>query len=561
MTKYIFVIGGVLSGIGKGVTVASIAKILKEYGFNVTAIKIDPYINYDAGTLRPTEHGEVWVTEDGGEIDQDLGTYERFLNMCLPKQNNITTGQIYKSLIEKERQGFFLGETVQFIPHVIDEIKKRIVEISNDYEATVVEVGGTVGDYENIPFLLAAKALEREFGKDSVVYVLVSYLPVPFNIKEAKTKPTQHAMKMLWEHGIFPDFVLCRSHEPLDDIRKKKIENFLNIKSERVISAPDVLNVYRVPLNLEKEKLGEKLLKELNLTPKKEPSWGRWNELLENIEKPSQEISVAIIGKYLDIGSYTLEDSYISIRESLLHAGSHLKLMPKIFWLDSKSFEKDEAMLEKLKYYNGLIIPGGFGVSGVEGKIKAIKFARENKIPFLGLCLGLQLAVVEFARNVCKLNAHSTEIDPETENPVIDLMEPQKELMKNNVYGASMRLGACSARIKKDTIVYELYNLFNRLHNEKESSFVVERHRHRYEVNPKYVRVLNDAGLIISGLHTCGDGTELVEFIELPKDVHPFFVATQAHPEFKSTFEKPAPLFYGFLKACMNSRATLASLS
>lgn len=547
MTKYVFVVGGVLSGVGKGTAVASIAKILKECGLNVTAIKIDPYLNCDAGTLRPTEHGEVFVTEDGGEIDQDLGIYERFLNTNLSKKNNITTGQIYKSLIEKERAGFFLGQTVQFIPHVIEEIKKRIFEVSNGFDVTIIEVGGTVGDYENIPFLLAAKALEREFGKENVVFVLISYLPVPFNLKEAKTKPTQHAIKMLWEHGILPDFILCRSHEAMDDVRKKKIESFLNIKSENVISAPDVSNLYAIPLNFEKENLGKKLLKELKIVPKKEPDWSRWQELIENLEKPSKELKIAIIGKYLDIGSYQLEDSYISIRESLLHAGAHLKVKPKIFWVDSKDFEKDNSKIEKLYNYNGIIIPGGFGSTGVEGKIKAIKFARENKIPFLGLCFGLQLAVVEFVRNVCKLDAHSTEIAPETKNPVVDLLPWQKELIENKKFGATMRLGAYQAKIKKDTIVYELYNLFNKLEKEE---FIVERHRHRYEINPSYIKTLEDNGLIISGLHSCKN-TELVEFIELPREMHPFFVATQAHPEFKSSFENPSPLFYGFLKACL----------
>ncbi|MEM2018055.1 MAG: CTP synthase [Candidatus Pacearchaeota archaeon] len=553
MTKYIFVMGGVLSGVGKGTAAASIGRILKEYGFNVTAIKIDPYINYDAGTLRPTEHGEVWVTEDGGEIDQDLGIYERFLNMSLSKRNNITTGQVYKALIDKERAGFFLGKTVQFIPHVVDEVKSRIVEVSQNYEIAIVEIGGTVGDYENIPFLLAAKALEREVGKKNVVYVLVSYLPVPFNIKEPKTKPTQHAIQALLSHGIFPDFVLCRSHESLDDVRKKKIEQFLNIKSEKIISAPDVLNIYTIPINFEKEELGKKILKELGLKQKKEADWSRWQELLENLEKAEKEVKVAIIGKYLDIGSYQLEDSYISIRESLNHAGAHLKVKPKIFWFDSKDFEKSDENIVQLKHYDGIIIPGGFGSSGVEGKIKAIKFARENKIPFLGLCFGLQLAVIEFARNVCCLhNANTTEIDPNTEHAVIDLLPWQKELLEKGIYGSSMRLGAYPAKIKPGTIVYELYSRFDKLKREQDNFYVFERHRHRYEVNPKYHKILQEKGLIFSGIY-CKDDTELVEFIELPRELHPFFVATQAHPEFKSTFESPSPLFYGFLEACLKN--------
>ncbi|MCS7134580.1 MAG: CTP synthase [Candidatus Pacearchaeota archaeon] len=551
MTKYIFVVGGVLSGVGKGTSVAAIAKILKEYGFNVTAIKIDPYINYDAGTLRPTEHGEVWVTENGGETDQDLGIYERFLGENIPKSNNITTGQIYKSLIEKERAGFFLGKTVQFIPHVIEEIKSRIVEVSNSFEIAVIEIGGTVGDYENIPFLLAAKALERELGGKNVIYVLVSYLPVPLNIKEPKTKPTQHSIRMLLEHGIFPDFVLCRSHEALDEVRKKKIEQFLNIPKEKIISAPDVLNIYSIPLNFEKEGLGKKILEELQLEPKQQPNWSLWKNLVENMENAKEEVNVAIVGKYLDIGGYQLQDSYVSVRESILHASAHLKVKPNIFWIDSKNLEKRESV-SQLSHYHGIIIPGGFGIAGTKGKINAIEYARKNKIPFLGLCFGLQLAVVEFARNVCGLEADSTEIDPNTKHPVIDLLPYQKELLEKNQYGATMRLGSYPAKIKENTIVFELYDFFGKLKKEGNFFYVTERHRHRYEVNPLYHNILKENGLVFSGIHVRADGTELIEFIELPREEHPFFVATQAHPEFKSTFENPAPLFYGFLKACID---------
>jgi len=562
MTKYVFVVGGVMSGVGKGTASASIARILKEHGYNVTVIKIDPYVNYDAGTLRPTEHGEVWVTEDGGEIDQDLGTYERFLNEKIPKKNNLTTGQIYKNLIEKERKGLFLGKTVQFIPHVLDEIKSRIKEASHESEIAVIEIGGTIGDYENIPFLLAAKTLETEIGKENVAFVLVSYLPVPFNLKEAKTKPTQHAMKMLWEHGILPDFILCRSHGPLDEVRRKKIFEFLNIDIEKVISAPDVDIIYSVPPNFEKENLGLKLLKELKLEARKQPDWGKWNFLLQNLKNPEKELNIAIIGKYLDIGSYTLEDAYISISESLAHAGASLKVKPKIHWIDSKDFEKDDFKLQELKNYDGIIIPGGFGSTGIEGKIKVIKFVRENKIPFLGLCLGLQLSVVEFARNVCNLSANTSEVDAKTDNSVIDIMPHQKELMEKSNYGATMRLGAYAAQIKEGSVVYNLYHALNRL-NEKgdlldiqlgktdlNKPFVIERHRHRYEVNPKYLEILERNGFILSGWHIRLDDTKLVEFIELPREKHPFFIATQAHPEFKSTFESPSPLFYGFLKAC-----------
>jgi CTP synthase len=559
MTKYIFIIGGVISGVGKGVAAASIGKILQQYGYSVTAVKIDPYINCDAGTLRPTEHGEVWVTEDGGETDQDLGNYERFLNIDLPKRHNITTGQIYKEVIEKERKGHFLGKTVQFIPHVIEEIKSRIIESSKDYDVSIVEIGGTVGDYENIPFLLAAKKLERELGKENVIYVLVSYLPVPHNIKESKTKPTQQSIRMLYETGIFPDFILCRAIEPLDDVRKNKISSYINIDKENVISAPDVYNLYQIPINFEKEFLGNKMLEKLNLVAKKEPNWDTWKELLKNMSEASDEVHIAIVGKYLNIGNYKLEDSYISIKESLQHAGAHLKVKPNIFWIDSNEFEQDPGKLELLKDYDGIIVPGGFGSSGVEGKILAIKFCRDNKIPYLGLCYGLHLAAVEIARHVCQQKADTTEICPETECPVIDLLPWQKEILDKNEYGATMRLGAYAANLKEGTIVHELYKNLNREENvdtkiEKKIGktpppYVFERHRHRYEVNPVYHELLEKAGLIFSGYHILDDNTKLVEFIELSRDKHPFFVATQAHPEFKSRFERPSPLFLGFLQA------------
>jgi len=547
MTKYIFVVGGVISGVGKGVSVASIGKILQAYGFSVAAVKIDPYINYDAGTLRPTEHGEVWVTEDGGETDQDLGNYERFLSINVPKKNCITTGQIYKAIIDREREGGYLGQTVQFIPHVPDEIKSRIEGAANGSDVVLVEIGGTVGDYENIPFLLSAKSLERKIGKENVIYVLVTYLPTPFHINEAKTKPTQQAIQQLFGLGIFPDFILCRAAEQIDDVRKKKIETYVNIEKECVISAPDVTNLYSIPLNFEKENLGKKLLEKLHLEPKKNPDWSRWQQLVDNSSNPGKEVNIAIIGKYLDIGNCQLTDSYLSIKEAIVHSAAHLNCRANISWLDSKNFENGKST-ESLKDYDGIIIPGGFGSSGVEGKINAIRFCRENNVPFLGLCLGMQLAVVEFARNVCGLDAHSTEIDQETKEPVIDLMPWQTELLKNSRYGATMRLGAYPAEIKQGTKVHELYSQLKRFQN-PEKNIVSERHRHRYEVNQDYHSVLEEKGLVLSGWHICNYGAKLVEFIELPK--HRFFVATQAHPEFKSRFENPAPLFYGFMSACL----------
>ncbi|MBS3149478.1 CTP synthase [Candidatus Woesearchaeota archaeon] len=530
MEKYIFIIGGVISGVGKGVATASIAKILKEYGLNISVIKIDPYINCDAGTLRPTEHGEVWVTEDGGEIDQDLGTYERFLEKPLSKSNSITTGQIYKTLIEKERKGDFLGETVQYIPHVPEEIKLRIREIGKNHDIVLIEIGGTVGDYENIPFLFAAKSLENDIGKENVSYILVSYMPIPSHIDEMKTKPTQLAIKLLRENGIQPDFILCRGKKALDNVRKKKLEKYSNINAEYIISVPDVSSIYIIPLQLEKENLGEKLLKTLNLKKKKEPNWQPWINAISKSQNPSKEINIALVGKYLDIGEFQLKDSYLSVNEAINNSASFNNIKVKINWLDSKNIEKG---LVDFKGCNGIIIPGGFGNSGVEGKIQAIKYARENNIPFLGLCFGLQLAVVEFSRNVCKLNAHSTEIDPEVEHNVIDILDEQRNIKEK---GATMRLGSYKAILKDNTKIKEIYN----------SNEVYERHRHRYEVNPKYHSILEKNGLILSGLSPNG---KLVEFIELEN--HPFFIATQAHPEFKSSLLNPSPLFNAFIKACL----------
>ena len=561
--KLIVVTGGVISGVGKGIATASIAKILKEYGFSVTCVKIDPYINCDAGTLRPTEHGEVWVTEDGGEIDQDLGNYERFLNQDIPKKNNITTGQIYKTIIDRERNGEYLGETVQFIPHVPDEIKKRILEAGKVFDFVIVEIGGTVGDYENIPFLFAAKSLQIEMGRENVANVLVSYIPVPPNIGEMKSKPTQHSIRLLNENGIDVDFVLCRSIAAIDDVRKKKIGIYANIASENIISAPDVKSIYEVPTNFEKEKLGEKLMRRLGAKKKKEPDWGAWQKLTGKILNPQKTIDVAIVGKYVDIGDYNLADSYISVNQSLDHAGAHAGAGVKIHWVDSKKLE-DAANLQLLKKYHGIIVPGGFGSSGVEGKINAIRFARENNVPYLGLCYGLQLAVVEFARNMCGMKAHTSEVDAKAECPVIDIIESQKKILEDHRYGGTMRLGVYAASLKPSATL-ELYRKTGRLAADmkklkgiteafrigrtKGEFIVLERHRHRYEVNPSYAVKLEQKGMAFPGFHETAEGTKLMEFIELPK--HKFFAATQAHPEFKSRLEDPSPLFLGFVEACM----------
>jgi CTP synthase len=569
MTKFIVIAGGVMSGVGKGVTTASLARILSEYGYKVTAIKIDPYINYDAGTLRPTEHGEVWVTDDGGEIDQDLGTYERFLDVDIPKQNNITTGQVYKTIIDKERKGKFLGETVQFIPHVPDEIKRRIKKAGKDYDIAIVEIGGTIGDYENIPFLFAMKSMERDIGKDNVAYVLITYLPIPSHIEEMKTKPTQQAIRLLGETGIFPDFIICRAKRALDKIRKKKIEIYANIPSTHVISEPDIDTVYSIPLDLEKEQFGLKMLNELKLKPKKVPNFNEWKKLVDRIQNPKKNIKVAIVGKYIDIGDYNLADSYVSINQSLLHAGAALDIGVDINWVDAKIFENSKDKANALKNFDGIIVPGGFGSSGVEGKIKAINFARLDNKPFLGLCYGLQLAIIEYARNVCGMrNANTTEVS-KTKFPVIDILPTQKELMEKSDYGGTMRLGAYAAVLKEKSKVLELYKDIGRLKEDmkriddikkdkgqgfrlgilnKNKNIVLERHRHRYEVNPKFVLELEKKGLVFSGYHLREDNTKLMEYIELPK--LKYFISTQSHPEFKSRLGNPSPLFYGFVKAC-----------
>ncbi|MFC1800595.1 CTP synthase [Nanoarchaeota archaeon] len=568
MTKYIVVVGGVISGVGKGVTTASIGRVLKERGFSVTAVKIDPYINYDAGTLRPTEHGEVWVTNDGGEIDQDLGNYERFLGEDIPKRNNITTGQVYKAVIDRERAGKYLGKTVQFIPHIPEEIKNRVKAASKNKDFVLIEIGGTIGDFENVPFLFAMKSLERELGGD-VIYVLVTYLPVPSHIEEMKTKPTQQAIRMLSENGIFPDLIICRSKRRLDDVRKKKIETYANIRSDHVISEPDIDTIYRIPLDLEKDKIGDKVLKLFRMKSRKKPKWKEWSKVVNNIVNPKRKIKIAMIGKYVDIGDFSLTDSYISINHSLQIAGAALNTKVEIGWIDAKKLEKGD-YLKKLSNYDGVLVPGGFGSSGVEGKIKAAGYARKHNIPYLGLCYGMQLAIVEFARNVCGMEgANTAEVNPKTKYPVIDILPMQKELIAKSRYGGTMRLGAYAAMLKKNSRVLKLYKDTNRIKEDKErikkfkrdkqqhfrlgvlkaGDVVLERHRHRYEVNPEFVSQIEEKGMVFSGYHERTDGTKLMEFIELPK--HKFYFATQGHPEFKSRFGDPAPLFLGFVKACL----------
>ncbi|HOM56603.1 MAG TPA: CTP synthase, partial [Candidatus Latescibacteria bacterium] len=424
--KYIVVAGGVISGVGKGLATSSIGRILQEFGYSCTAVKIDPYLNYDAGTMRPTEHGEVWVTDDGGEIDQDLGNYERFLGKELSRRNNLTTGQIYKAVIEKERQGEYLGQTVQPIPHITNEIKRRVTEASAGHDIALVEVGGTIGDYENTPFFFALKSLEREIGKQNIVYVLVTYLPVPTHIQEMKTKPTQHSIKLLSEQGIFPDFILCRSKSPVDEVRKRKIETNANIDMDHIISAPDVESVYSIPLNFEKENIGRKILAMFDLPERREPDWANYSTLVKRILNPRETVRIAMVGKYVTSGDFSLTDAYVSVNQALEHAGAANDTKVRIDWVSGADFN-DSNVSDELRGYDGILVPGAFGSSGAEGMIAAIRFARESGIPYLGLCYGLQMAVVEYARNVCGLaRANSREIDPNTPHPVIDIMDLQR---------------------------------------------------------------------------------------------------------------------------------------
>jgi CTP synthase len=539
MVNYIIVTGGVVSGLGKGITTASIGKILKLHGYDVTAIKIDPYMNCDAGTLRPTEHGEVWVTEDGGEIDQDLGHYERFLDINIPKCQNITTGQVYSAVIDKERKGKYLGKTVQPIPHVTDEIKRRIRKTSDNhkFDFIIVEIGGTVGDYENVLFLEAVRQMKLE--GDRVLYVHVTYVPVLDSLGEAKTKPTQHSVKLLRGIGIQPDFIVTRTAKPLDHVRREKIALFCNVHEDDVISDSDIDNVYAVPLLFEEQFLCKKILRKLRLR-KDNNELKIWKDYISNIRNLDDTINIGIVGKYFDIGSSQLSDSYISVIEAVKHASWNNNLNPNIKWIDSKIFEKDPEKISNLNLVDGIIVPGGFGLSGIEGKIKTIQYSRENDMPYLGLCLGMQLAVVEFAQNVCKLkDAHTSEVNKNTQYPVIDFIPEQVKILRDSRYGASMRLGAYPAILKKGSIVYNLYN----------KNKIFERHRHRYEVNPDFVDILEKNGLIFSGR---SPDRILMEFMELPN--HSYFIGTQAHPEFKSRPMRPAPLFDGLIKAIIKKK-------
>lgn len=537
MSKYIFVMGGVMSGVGKGIAAASIGKILTSKGFKVTALKIDPYLNVDAGTMNPVEHGEVFVTEDGDETDQDIGNYERFLDTSIYRDNYMTSGRVYQAVINRERNLEYGGKCVEAVPHIPYEVIDRINRAMEkaDAEIGIIEIGGTVGEFQNVLFLEAARMLKFQNPGD-VAFVMVSYLPVPSNIGEMKTKPTQMAVRAINEVGIQPDFLLCRSSHPVDEPRRAKLALFCNIRPENVVSAPDVDSIYDIPINFEKEDLGNKVLKVLNLEPRQQDLVD-WRAFVDRINAAVAPVKIGIVGKYFESGDFVLSDAYISVIESLKYASWHNNRKPAIEWINSDLYEKEPEKLSELKDYDCLVVPGGFGSRGIEGKIKAIQFARENKIPYLGLCYGMQLATIEFARNVCGLaDAHTTEINPHTINPVIHIIPEQAEKLANNQYGNTMRLGAYPCVLQEGSLVRELY----------QADQISERHRHRYEFNLAYKQKMEEYGLVFSGMSPDG---QLTEIIELPKSQHPFFVGVQFHPEFKSRPLKPHPLFFGLIQA------------
>lgn len=539
--KYIFVVGGVISGVGKGVTTSSIGKILQSHGYRVTAMKIDPYVNVDAGTMNPTEHGEVFVLKDGDETDQDMGNYERFLNTSLSRDNYMTTGRVYLSVIEKERALAYKGKCVQVVPHIPYEVIDRIdhaVDKANA-EIVVIEVGGTVGEYENILFLETARMLKIK-NPDDVLFAIVSYLPTPSKVGEMKTKPTQHAVRALNSTGIQPDFIIARSDVALDAKRKEKLALFCNVLPESVISAPDVDSIYDVPGNFEKDKLGEKILKRLKLKSRgSNAAWKDWEAFAKKAGKVKDEVRIAVVGKYFDTGDYVLADSYLSIIEALKYSAIAQGKKAKLVWLSATTFEGKNPPLAELIGFDGILVPGGFGSRGVEGKLNVIRFAREHKIPYFGICYGMQLAVIEYARNVLGFkDATSREIDPKSKHIIIDIMEGQKENIEKGNLGGSMRLGAYPAVLRKGSIVAKAYG----------SEKVIERHRHRFEVNPEYVDALEEKGLVFSGKSP--DGL-LMEIAELPASVHPFFVGTQFHPEFEARPLHPHKLFSAFVKAAI----------
>ncbi|MDR1418030.1 MAG: CTP synthase [Endomicrobium sp.] len=526
MAKYIFITGGVVSSLGKGISGASIGKLLQLHGFKVNMIKFDPYINVDPGTMNPYQHGEVFVTSDGAESDLDLGTYERFLDLYTSKSNTNTAGDIYKTVITKERKGDYDGDTVQVIPHITDEIKRRFSALKDECEISIIEIGGTVGDIEGLPFMEAARQFKLENNPEDVLSIHVTLVPYIAGAHELKTKPTQHSVNKLREIGISPDMIICRTEQPLDDSLKRKISLFCNVKQECVIEALDVPSIYYIPEALYKQKVDVLVIEKLNIKPKAKFD-KTWFTKIESLSEHHKIVKIAVVGKYSD-----LKDAYKSIDESLNIASAELKAKAEIHYLGVE----DKNLINKLKWYNGILVPGGFGNRGIEGKIKAINFARENKIPFFGICLGMQCSVIEAARNLAKLkNANSTEFDETTKYPVIKILDEQKDVKYR---GGTMRLGNYKSEIKKNTLAHSLYK----------SNEIEERHRHRYEMNPEFIELLEKAGMIVSAYHK----KVLPEIVEIKS--HPFFIGVQFHPEFASRPMKAHPIFKGFINAALKNK-------
>jgi len=531
MTKHIFVAGGVTSSLGKGILAASLAKLLQARGYRVTIQKFDPYINVDPGTMNPYEHGECYVTEDGAETDLDLGHYERFLNIATSQANNVTTGRIYKHVIEKEREGAYLGKTVQVVPHITDEIKRRMTLLATDnkYDIIITELGGTVGDIESLPYIESLRQLRWEIGPQNCVVILLTLIPYLSAAKELKTKPTQHSVKELLKNGVQPDILVCRTEYPLTKDIRRKLALFCNVNVNSVIQARDCETIYDVPLEMQKENLDKTVLSKLRLSSKINPDLTGWKDFLFRLKNPRSQVRIGLVGKYVE-----LQDAYKSIAESFTHAGAANECKVTIESIHSEDITDDNAE-QKLKHLHGVLVAPGFGGRGIGGKITAIRYVRENNIPFFGICLGMQCAVIEFARNVLGLeDAHSTEIDKHTPHPVIDMMEEQKHIINK---GGTMRLGAYSCTLKDNTRTQRIYGV-------KEIS---ERHRHRYEFNNKYLRQFEEAGMLASGINP---RSNLVEIMELNN--HPWFIGTQFHPELKSTVDNPHPLFVSFVKAALD---------
>ena len=542
-TKYIFVVGGVMSGVGKGVTTASIGQILQARGYNVSAIKMDPYINVDAGTMNPIEHGEVFVTEDGDETDQDIGNYERFLNKNIYRENYMTTGRVYQTVISRERNLEYRGKCVQVVPHIPQEIRERIEKAvaKTQAEIMIIEIGGTVGEYENLLFLEAARVMKLYHPKD-VLFVMVSYLPIPSKIGEMKTKPTQHAVRNLQSAGIQPDFLVARSEKPIDNARREKLSINCNVALESVIAAPDVDSIYDIPLNFEKDDLSARILEKFSLPSRTKSNNEAWKKMVLASKTKEPLVNIGIVGKYFASGDFSLGDSYISVIEAIKHAAAYNHCRVKIQWLGAEEVDKEGTRI--LKGLDGIIVPQGWGGRGSEGKIKTIKYCRENKLPYFGLCYGMQMAVIEFARQVANLkDANSAEVDPKTTNPVIHIMPGQEKLIKEKGYGGTIRLGGWPCKIISETHFAAAYSKFSA------KKIVSERHRHRYEFNNDYREMFENLGLTIAG--TSPDG-KIVEAIELSD--HPFFIGVQFHPEYISRPLAPHPLFVEFVRVCKSGK-------